>query len=660
MRRRSILRMNATHPSRMTASTRGRVADEARRGNSANVEKSGAPWAIVVLAIAATLALVGAVALAAQTSLARTRETLPRELQLSRQTAVITHLDELLTMSALMHASTGEERWRKRYMEHLEPLDSAIKAVSALSPELYDQTLGEETDHANQVLVDMETRAIDLISSDPVANRDAALTILLGPEYAQQKAIYAEGNARAIKALADSIEHFGETQDRTLMHVSMASYALGVFVAVAWVVVIRTVLKQGARARTLARAAQAASAAKSEFLANMSHEIRTPLTAILGFADLLREDGDVCRAPQRRLETLDTIRSAGEHLLTVINDILDLSKIEADKMTIEKVPTSVAEVVHQVVSLTLPRVTAKGVTLDVSLAGPMPERILSDPTRLRQILMNLAGNAAKFTEKGSVSIALRHECSGPDPRLVIDVIDTGAGMTPEQTERLFQCFTQADTTVTRRHGGTGLGLAICRRLAELMGGDVTLVHTAPGEGSTFRVDLPLEAAPGAALIDTLGVVRSEKSSRDATKNAAAPISLAGRILLVEDGIDNQRLIAMHLRKAGASVDVADNGRIALDLIEKRAGDGIRYDLIVSDMQMPEIDGYTLARTLRSRGERVAIIALTAHAMAEDRQRCLDAGCDDYATKPIEKRLLLTTCERWLARSEQDSTARKAA
>jgi PAS domain S-box-containing protein len=399
--------------------------------------------------------------------------------------------------------------------------------------------------------------------------------------------------------------------------------------------------------RTLSDAKQAAEAAtksKSEFLANMSHEIRTPLTAILGYADLLREEGDLNLAPQRRLETIDTIRSAGQHLLTVINDILDLSKIEAGKMTVETVDTPLVTILHEVQSLIGPRSHGKGVALTTRFDTPIPDRIESDPTRLRQILMNLVGNASKFTEAGSITVAVRVE----GERLIIDIDDTGPGMTQEQAANLFAAFSQADTTVTRKHGGTGLGLTICRRLGDLLGGKVSLFRTAPGEGSCFRLELPITPVPGATLVSGFDAVTCDRSTP-----TSAATRLHGRILLAEDGVDNQRLIAFHLRKAGATVEIAENGRRALDML---SAPDAAFDLLLTDMQMPEMDGYSLARTLRARGSQMPIVALTAHAMAEDRRKCTEAGCDDYASKPIDKALLLATCAKWL----NSSGARAAA
>lgn len=387
--------------------------------------------------------------------------------------------------------------------------------------------------------------------------------------------------------------------------------------------------------------AESASRAKSEFLANMSHEIRTPMTAILGFTDVLREEENKSAPGRERSKMLDTIKSSGEHLLAVINDILDLSKIEANKMTVEQINTSLVCVLRDVEAMMRCRAVAKGLAFDIALSSPLPEYIISDPTRLRQILVNLVGNGVKFTGAGNVTMTTRIENRVGQNWLIIDVADSGQGMSPEQSERLFTPFSQADATVTRRHGGTGLGLSISRRLAVLMGGNVTLVKTELGLGSCFRLELPIEFVSGSAVVTRLASLSA--TSIDAIVGPTLP----GRILLAEDGPDNQILIALHLRKAGAQLDIADNGRIALAMFEQAESDGNPYDLLLTDMQMPEMDGYTLATTLRVQGYRVPIIALTAHAMAEDRQKCLEAGCDDYASKPIKKAALLATCQKWM-------------
>ena len=423
---------------------------------------------------------------------------------------------------------------------------------------------------------------------------------------------------------------------------------------IGWVVA-RSIRRQALELEASEVAATSASVAKSEFLANMSHEIRTPLTAIIGYADVLREDKEVSSSEEKRGQVVETIRIAGLHLLTVINDILDLSKIEAGKMRVEAVETDIPALLTEVESLMRPRAAGKGVRLDVRPRTEVPSIALTDPTRLRQILMNTIGNAVKFTQDGSVEVHVAWEDKGVQGGvLTFEVEDTGAGMTPEQASRLFQVFSQADASTTRKFGGTGLGLVICRRLARLMGGDVLLARSEPGKGSCFRVSIATSAAAGATMTRELSRVLKR-----ADRGGGTGVSLNGRILLAEDGPDNQRLISFHLRKAGATVDVADNGQIALEMIERAIATGHPYDLLVSDMQMPEMDGYTLATTLRGRGigvEALPIVALTAHAMQGDREKCLNAGCDDYAVKPIDKIRLLRTCDQWMLRRG----ARKAA
>ncbi len=379
--------------------------------------------------------------------------------------------------------------------------------------------------------------------------------------------------------------------------------------------------------------AEAASRAKGEFLANMSHEIRTPMTAILGYAELLLEPS---LGQAERTDSIATIRRNGEHLLSIINDILDLSKIEAGKMTVEAVTVSPLSILHEVQSLMQVRVKGKDVHLAIRCEPGVPAAIRSDPVRLRQVLVNLVGNAIKFTPSGRVEVSVRIDdrpAGRPGAaRLRFDVTDTGIGMTPEQVGRLFQAFSQADCSTARKFGGTGLGLTISQRLAHLLGGEITVVST-PGRGSCFTFRLEAET-----VVDALDRADPNESTRP-----AATLSLAGtRLLLAEDGPDNQRLIGFHLRRAGATVDIAPNGRIAAELAAQPG----RYHLILMDMQMPEMDGYAATSLLRARGCTTPIIALTAHAMAEDRAKCLAVGCDDYQSKPIDRERLLHTCARW--------------
>ncbi|MBT9557568.1 MAG: response regulator [Myxococcales bacterium] len=388
--------------------------------------------------------------------------------------------------------------------------------------------------------------------------------------------------------------------------------------------------------------ALAASRSKSEFLANMSHELRTPLTALLGYADLLRDHPEIADSPPRRRETLDTIRGAGQHLLTVICDILDLSKIEAGKLEVERHDVDLPGIIAGLETLVRSRADEKGLAFHVVVDGTIPRTIRTDSTRVRQVLLNLLGNAIKFTSVGAVTLRLRADPASC--RLTCDVEDTGPGISTELAQRLFNPFSQVDSSASRIHGGTGLGLAISRRLAHLVGGEVLLRRSTPGHGACFRFELALDIPALADWTDSL-----DRPSLSVTKPPKALPTLKGRILLAEDGPDNQRLITFLLRKSGAEVEVVPNGREALERLRAAEATGTPFELLLTDVQMPVMDGHTLARTLRAEGSRIGIVALTAHAMEGERDRCLEAGCDDYAAKPIERSTLITTCHRWLGR-----------
>ena len=395
-------------------------------------------------------------------------------------------------------------------------------------------------------------------------------------------------------------------------------------------------------------AAEAANRAKSEFLANMSHEIRTPMTAILGFAENLL---DVDQTKSQREKCVHTIQRNGNNLLAIINNILDLSKIEACKMTVECRDCQPCRIIAEVSSLMRVRAGAKGVSLNIEYVGAIPDTIQSDPTRLRQILINLIGNAIKFTEVGDVRLITRFVDDADNPCLQFDVIDTGRGMTEEQKAKLFQPFMQADNSTTRQFGGTGLGLTISKRFAEMLGGDITVVATERGAGSTFRAAVATGPLDGVKMLDD-PMLATFVADADADNAVAVARALRSdiqgcRILLAEDSPDIQRLIAFFLKKAGADVTVVDNGKFALDAALAARDEGNPFDVILMDIQMPVMDGYEAVGQLRRKGYTGSIIALTANAMAGDRQKCINAGCDDYATKPIDRKKLIATIEAHL-------------
>jgi signal transduction histidine kinase/CheY-like chemotaxis protein/HPt (histidine-containing phosphotransfer) domain-containing protein len=394
--------------------------------------------------------------------------------------------------------------------------------------------------------------------------------------------------------------------------------------------------------RELARArdaAEQATRAKSQFLANMSHEIRTPLTALLGFADLLV---DPSVSASERLNYALVIRRNGEHLLDLINDLLDLSRIEAGKLAVDAIEASLPHVLSDLASLMRVRAAESGLDFGVHLLTPIPATLRTEPTRIRQILLNLVGNAVKFTRKGSVHVLVRHEPRVTPPRLAIDVVDTGIGMSAEQTAALFQPFQQADPSMSRRYGGTGLGLAISKALAELLGGTLG-VRSALDEGSTFTLTLPAVVPEGTPLVRSLTELTSaaggDRASGGSGAPDAQPQALTGRILLAEDGPDNQLLLCALLRRLGLDVRVANDGRSAVELASEAALRGAPFDVVLMDMQMPVLDGYQATAALRRDGYSGAIVALTAHAMVGERERCLAAGCDDYVAKPVDRAVL---------------------
>lgn len=366
--------------------------------------------------------------------------------------------------------------------------------------------------------------------------------------------------------------------------------------------------------------AETASAAKSDFIARISHEIRTPMTAILGYAELL---GETARDDAERERTVALLRRNGEHLLALIDDMLDMARIESSGLEVEIAPADPASLIEGVVASFRREAESKGIDLSLGSCDALPARIATDPARLRQILSNLVGNAVKFTVRGSVRIEASLVAGNP-AILRVEVSDTGIGIAPDHGERLFEPFMQVDAGMSRRFGGTGLGLPISRHLARLLGGDI-VYRSEPGAGSVFTLTVGCGAASAPPAQDR------------------AQAELRGRVLLAEDGIDNQRIISFHLRRAGATVEIVANGREALE--QALAADP-PFDLIVMDMQMPELDGYAATARLRAAGYRGAVVALTAHAAAGDRERCLAAGCDDFATKPIDRERLLETCRRW--------------
>ena len=367
--------------------------------------------------------------------------------------------------------------------------------------------------------------------------------------------------------------------------------------------------------------ADKANTAKSSFLANMSHEIRTPLTAIIGFSESLLESDQTM---SDRVDSIQTVIRSGKHLQQIINDILDISKVEAEKLEIEHLPTSLFEVLKDVQSLASLQAAEKGLYLHLDYHYPIPDKIVTDPVRFKQIMINLCGNAVKFTSKGGVRIDVNY--TEDNDLLEVKVIDSGIGMTPEQQQKIFSAFAQADSSTTREFGGTGLGLYLSLKLAKMLGGDIQ-VDSTKGVGSCFTVTLPAGHCEGCQLVNDDG----QAVAVNTTNNTMSDEKLFGRVLLVEDNLDNQRLISLHLRKIGAEVTVAENGKRGMELALQES-----FDLVLMDMQMPVMGGLEATRLLRAAGYQGSIYALTANALRSDQEKCLEAGCNGYLSKPIDR------------------------
>ncbi|MCB9853556.1 MAG: response regulator [Phycisphaerales bacterium] len=563
------------------------------------------------------------------------------------------------TLSRLHHAAARiDDEHGARLSSHVASLQDAIFGKGT-----HDDPLHQTLNIGEQGLFSLQRHKLELVAIGRRLHRatENNLSQCLSAEQHLESAMAATAAVAALSA------------ETTLHKTWQDSFLAGLIICATFIILASKIARLGRAAELQLRAqnaelegtldqlriatidAQAASRSKSEFLANMSHEIRTPMTAILGFTDSLLEKD----LPEpKRLDAIHTIRRNGFHLLEIINDILDMSKIEAGKMEVECIDTNPAQIVEEVASLMRPRAIDKGLAMVVKYDSPIPERIKSDPTRLRQILLNLVGNAVKFTEAGEITLSAR--CLPHEQLMRFEVVDSGMGMTPEQTANIgrFGAFTQADGSVSRKFGGTGLGLRISNALAHILGGGIE-IGSCLGRGSTFTVTVATGDLTGVKMMSPEGIRDQDLSNyhandEDATASTAIRLDDL-RILLAEDGPDNQRLICHHLKKVGADITIANNGRVAVDLIRNAQIVGGKFDIVLMDMQMPELDGYSATRILRTEGIETPVIALTAHAMSGDRAKCIAAGCNDYLTKPINRHDLIRKCHEWSQISSDAAT-----
>ena len=395
-------------------------------------------------------------------------------------------------------------------------------------------------------------------------------------------------------------------------------------------------------ANQLAEKAVAADKAKSEFLANMSHEIRTPMNAIIGFSQILAEEN----FNEEQKEYVNIIQNSGTILLKLINDILDFSKIEADKLDIEFTDCRLDELLTGIESMMYQKAEQKGLEFHIARSDALPAWIRTDLTRLHQCLVNLTGNAIKFTETGHVYVNVSLERDNDKPFIRFDVEDNGVGIPPDKQDEIFESFTQADGSTTRKFGGTGLGLTITKRLAELLDGNLTLTSEV-GRGSVFTLAIPagvdISSQPALDGQDTSSKTTEEQRQLKEPR-------FCGRLLIAEDVLTNQMLIKLMLEKMGLEVTIANDGKEAVDKALSNP-----FDLIFMDIQMPNMNGYEATKALREKGLKTPIVALTANAMKGDDKKCIEAGCDDYMSKPIDRGRLIEVMSKYLQTSPAESS-----
>ncbi|MBA3974903.1 MAG: hybrid sensor histidine kinase/response regulator [Candidatus Solibacter sp.] len=446
-----------------------------------------------------------------------------------------------------------------------------------------------------------------------------------------------KGQLRTIRPArtGDEIEYLGESFNR--MVAALSTYRAAVHRSKE--VLERRILQRTEELERALTASVSANRAKSDFVANMSHELRTPMSGVIGMLELLSES----ELNREQRDYLVTARDSAHSLLALVNDLLDLSKIEAGKMVLEEIPFELRQLVRESVRGSLAAAAAKGLTLDLEVDTETPRGVTGDPLRLRQVLVNLINNAVKFTSEGGVWVRVWGEVGNGEPesyKLRISVIDSGAGIAEGKLEAIFEKFTQADTSISRRHGGTGLGLAITRSLVELQGGRVWAESTV-GEGSRFHVELPCR--PASLLAEP------KPAGGEGDRQPAG--AERGRILLVEDNSVNQKVVVAMMKKRGYEVDVAGDGMSAIEALERRS-----YGLVLMDVQMPGLDGLETTRRIRrdDRFTRLPIVAMTAHAMSGDKERCLEAGMDAYLAKPVDQRNLIRVVNELLAGVAQEA------
>ena len=578
------------------------------------------PLLLLFLAAGAiTAAVIAWLVWASWTSVTIAEDVKARSVAFEKLKGEITYLDEVLTSSARLAAATGDARWEARYDDHVPVLEEAIADAIAIAGAASAASGAMQTNDANQQLITMETRAFELVRND---RNEEATALLRSDAYQEQKKLYSDGmdafvaNLKAVLSdkNADEVEYVKQSLSAALFAITA--------VILLWGVIVRLLYGQQRRLALLNSELERANNAKSDFLASMSHEIRTPMNGVLGMTGvLLRTD---LSEKQRKLTA--TIKHSGETLLSLLNDILDLSKIESGHVSLEIIDFDLKNMLDSLEAFWASQFQAKNLTFGYEIAPKVPTIIKSDPTRIRQILFNLIGNAFKFTDEGGVKVCVFLESAeGNQLTLRFTVVDTGIGLSKQAQAKIFSKFAQADRSVTRKYGGTGLGLAISKKLSALLGGKIG-VKSKEDEGSVFW--FTIGCAPG----DASAVIEETPRASDGEQHALPAPQRSLRVLAAEDNHVNQMVLSAMLEKSGHHIDMVGNGIEAV-----AAAVRCHYDLILMDVQMPEMDGVTACQKIRALPgavKDIPIIAVTANAMLGDREKYLDAGMTDYVTKPV--------------------------
>ena len=602
------------------------------------------PIFTLTLAIVATMALMAIMTWSAGTMYQTFSQLMENELKFHALSGRIVHLDEVLTMSSRLGAATGDPQWETRYRSFEPKLNETIQETIALATGPSVKEGVEQTNVANRKLVALENRALALGGQ---GQKEAALDLLLGPEYEGQKQLYAEGIQKTIEAVYQRLHGQLAAYRERLIWVGIFAGVGIVILSGTWIGVFSIVrgafadqkhvekeLEERVQERTAEliaakEVADEANKAKSDFLASMSHELRTPLNGILGYAQILKRDASLT---EKQKSGVDVIQRSGDHLLTLINDILDLSKVEAQKLEPQLTEFQLPDFLQQIANIIRVRAEQANLSFIYETVTELPIGVRGDEKRLRQVLLNLLGNALKFTEKGGVTLKVGYDDASTFPDLLrFQVEDTGLGIPHDQLEEIFQPFQQVKNQ-SQQIEGTGLGLPITQKLVTLMGGELGVTSTS-GKGSTFWFTVRLPAVE-TSQIQALPVDKTIIGYKGERK----------RILVVDDKPTNRGIVLDLLEPLGFDIQEAENGQEALAKIAKHSP-----HLIFMDLIMPVMDGIETTRRIRQlpEGNDVPIIASSASVFEFNQQDSLKAGCNDFLPKPVKTEQLFRTVEKHL-------------